>query len=160
MTENEHGQGEHDGGEQSRGRGMSADRASEWEHPLATWRPAEPEQRDGRIARQQQPVSPGDRLSHLGHVERPEQVYAIMKPVPNSLPEPADTEQWSASFAAAARHVPLTIDFDPQPSINGWVTRGGTGKTSTAGTEGIAVEPTGPAADSSVDGAVKPGDRS
>ncbi|RSS94252.1 hypothetical protein EF903_06860 [Streptomyces sp. WAC05292] len=157
MSENEQSRREHDRGEQSRSTGMNTDRASEWEHPPATWRPAEPEQRNGRIARQEQPVLPEDRLGHLGHVEHPEQMYAVMKPVPNSLPEPADIEEWLKSFAADTLHVPPTIDFDPQPSIIGPVARGGVSKTSSASNAGIAVETS---ADSSVDSTVEPGDRS
>ncbi|MER6520246.1 hypothetical protein ABT246_25745 [Streptomyces sp. NPDC001553] len=110
---------EHDHEKQSEGFGMNTDRASGWEHPLATWRPTEPEQREGRITRQERPVPPGDRLAHLGRVEHPVQTYAVMKPVPNSLPEPADTEKWLKSFAAAAPHLPPTIDLDAQSSIVG-----------------------------------------
>ncbi|WP_433860183.1 hypothetical protein [Streptomyces kronopolitis] len=98
MSENEHVGSEHDRAERPMGTGMNTGRASEWEHPPTSWRPATPEQRDGRVARQEQPVPPADRLAHLGHIEHPVEMYAVMKPVPNSLPEPADAEEWVAAF--------------------------------------------------------------
>ncbi|KIF04737.1 hypothetical protein PL81_16985 [Streptomyces sp. RSD-27] len=130
MSENEPSQHEDNRAEPPEGTSVNPDRADAWEHPPATWRPAEPEQRDGRTTRQQGPVPPEDRLSHFGAVEHPAEMYAVMKPVPNSLPEPADTREWLKSFAAAALRVPLAIDLDPQPNIIGPLTRSGTGKTS------------------------------
>ncbi|MER7761511.1 hypothetical protein [Streptomyces sp. NPDC097619] len=76
--------------------GLNTGRASEWEHPPADRRPAEPEQREGRIARQDQPVIPG--MSRLCHVEHPQQMYTIMRPVPASLPVPEDADAWIGAF--------------------------------------------------------------
>ncbi|MEV0487255.1 hypothetical protein AB0I69_42485 [Streptomyces sp. NPDC050508] len=118
---------EHDRGEEYwTGTGINPERASEWEHRPPSWRPAEPEQRNGRIARQARPVPPGDRLAHLGHIEHPTELYTIMKPVPNTLPAPPDAEEWIASFGqvVADGNLPggdgktssraMILDLDPQ----------------------------------------------
>ncbi|MFI9052419.1 hypothetical protein [Streptomyces sp. NPDC053427] len=97
MSEDEQ-TGRDDGTERPTGTGMNTDRASDWEHPPTSWRPAAPEQREGRVARQERPVPPGDRLAHRGHIEHPAQMYAIMKPVPNTMPPPADADEWIAAF--------------------------------------------------------------
>ncbi|MGW1764504.1 hypothetical protein ACWCQL_10545 [Streptomyces sp. NPDC002073] len=102
MSESEHSGHGHDRGDRPTGTGVNSDRASAWEHPPASWRPATPEQRDGRVARQEQPVPPGDRLAHLGHIEHPVEMYTVMKPVPNTVPLSAGTDEWIASFDQAA----------------------------------------------------------
>lgn len=120
MSENE--QSGHDHGIEQRPEraAVNVGHASEWDQPPVPWRVAEP----------------GEGPTHRGHVEHPVQMYAIMKPVPNSLPEPADAEAWISSFARAAEQateviaerfgVPaenVSITLDPSP------TRGGTDKT-------------------------------
>ncbi|MBT2511661.1 hypothetical protein J7I98_38970 [Streptomyces sp. ISL-98] len=52
-------------------------------------------------------VPPQDRLAHLGHVERPAQMYAIMKTVSNTMPVPADADEWMQSFTRAAVEIEL-----------------------------------------------------
>ncbi len=133
MSENERTGPERDGTKRPAGTGVNIDRASKVEHPPAFWRPAAPEQREGRIARQEQPVPPGDRLAHLGHIEHPVEMYVIMKPVPNSMPVPADADEWISAFGRV-----VTDGYLP----------GSDGKTSTAmivdtDPQGIAAAPLG-----------------
>ncbi|MGC4950943.1 hypothetical protein ACLQ2N_32725 [Streptomyces sp. DT224] len=70
-------------------------------------------------------VPPGDRLAHLGHIEHPTQMYAIMKPVPNTMPVPDDADEWVAAFGRVITgghlpggdgktSMPMIVDTDPQ----------------------------------------------
>ncbi|MFD0352919.1 hypothetical protein ACFVHW_04105 [Streptomyces sp. NPDC127110] len=84
-------------------------------------------------------VPPADRLAYLAHTEHPVQMYAIMKPVPNTMPVPDDADEWAAAFG---------------PVITGGNLPGGNGKTSTRTTtadtdppEPAATPPGGPGLD-------------
>ncbi|MER6230974.1 hypothetical protein ACFUC2_04765 [[Kitasatospora] papulosa] len=129
MSENEQTGPECDGTKRPAGTGFNPGRASEQERPPASWRPAAPEQREGRVARQEQPVPPGDRLAHLGHIEHPAEPYVIMKQVSNSLPVPDDADEWIAAFGRViaggnlpggdgkTSSRPMIVDTDPQGTV-------------------------------------------
>ncbi|MGW0757137.1 hypothetical protein ACWD1Y_11715 [Streptomyces sp. NPDC002814] len=111
------------------------ERASRVDHPAPSWQPAGPEQREGRVARQEQPVPPGDRLAHLGHIEHPVEMYTVMKPVPNTMPMPDDADEWVAAFGRViaggnlpggdgkTSSRPMIVDTDPPGSVYRWELR-------------------------------------
>ncbi|MFB6505655.1 hypothetical protein ACFC07_21810 [Streptomyces sp. NPDC056099] len=75
-------------------------------------------------------VPPTDRLAHLGHIEHPVEMYAIMKPVSNTMPAPADADEWIAAFGrvVADGNLPggdgkTSVDLDPQSSVSRWALR-------------------------------------
>ncbi|MFG2408782.1 hypothetical protein ACGFR8_31450 [Streptomyces brevispora] len=70
-------------------------------------------------------VPPGDRLAHLGHIEHPMELYTHMTPVSNTMPAPADADEWIAAFGrvVADGNLPggdgrtgtaMIMDTDPQ----------------------------------------------
>ncbi|MGW7090065.1 hypothetical protein ACWGH2_42150 [Streptomyces sp. NPDC054871] len=134
MSENEQIGPERDGTKRPAGTGVNIGRAGEVEHPPASWRPAAPEQREGRVTRQEQPVPPGDRLAHLGHIEHPAEMYTFLQPVGNSLPVPDGIEEWAASFVLDTQRIEpggdgktstrvAVTDLDPQGSGGRWELR-------------------------------------
>lgn len=68
-------------------------------------------------------VPPADRLAQFGHIEKPVEMYTIMKPVPNTMPTPADADEWVAAFnrVTTGGHLSggdgkssMIVDTDPQ----------------------------------------------
>ncbi|MFE3547419.1 hypothetical protein ACFXN2_01980 [Streptomyces kronopolitis] len=61
---------------------------------------SEDEQSGRQRGSEERPVPPRDRVAHLGHIEHPAEMYAIMKPVPNRLLVPAEAGEVLKSFAS------------------------------------------------------------
>ncbi|MFD9248421.1 hypothetical protein [Streptomyces bottropensis] len=70
-------------------------------------------------------VAPAEFVARLGRGEHPAQMYAIMKPVPNTMPVPDDADEWIAAFGRVITggHLPggdgktsmtMVVDTDPQ----------------------------------------------
>ncbi|MFB8025981.1 MULTISPECIES: hypothetical protein [unclassified Streptomyces] len=130
VSENEQTGHEHDDVELPTGTGGNTGRPGEWEHPPASRQPAAPEQREGRVARQEQPVPPGDRLAHLGHIEHPVEMWTDMKFMPGkTTADPDDVNRWKETIfratdpgtlaMAAVEHEALRITLDSSPEVGG-----------------------------------------
>lgn len=73
-------------------------------------------------------VPPADRLAHLGHIEKPVELYTIMSPVSNTMPTPDDADEWVAAFGSVIASgnlrgsdgktsMTMLVDTDPQGAL-------------------------------------------
>ncbi|MBV1940860.1 hypothetical protein KUF83_30460 [Streptomyces sp. BV286] len=64
-----------------------------------------------------------ERFAHLGHIEIAAEMYVSMTPVPNTMPVPADADEWIAAFGRVAADGKTRVDLDPQGNSSRWVLR-------------------------------------